>query len=321
MHRSLRRSASTAGWVARALAALLLVGCGGSPAPDARTPASTEAASSCGPDVSLRFAWPDAVRGRVHALDLTESANADGSAPMRGESRSELALVGRRDGDRTEVRFEVVGDSRTRSQGFGPDIGGVRPTVVLDATGAPVAVQGVEAMRERLSELHRSQQIDDESAQLIAPNLTDEAQLETARSHWRWVTEVWNGRELRCGEAVTDRVRVPAMALGRAALDADLRLLYEGSAPCPSAPDRTCVTLRAELTADPMQAAAEMSMSGARLLSGRIDRKIRVTVEPASLLLHAVSFEERQRLEWEYDGGRSTRHVRDVQSYEVDYRM
>jgi len=157
----------------------------------------------------------------------------------------------------------------------------------------------------------------------IAPNLTDAAQVDTARSHWRWVTGVWHGRALRCGEVVRGHAEVPAMGLGAAPLAAEMTLTYQGATPCPSVPDRACVILRADLSADARQAAAEIEArtqdSGVRLVGGTIERKIRLIAEPDTLIPHRVTFEERQQLTWEHAGGRTTRNVRDVQDYELDY--
>ncbi|HBQ17703.1 MAG TPA: hypothetical protein DEF51_43435, partial [Myxococcales bacterium] len=96
--------------------------------PVAATPGAETVACDA-PPVDLRFDWPERLSAVVVGSDVTESANADGSAPMRGESRSELRMRTERVEGGVAVRFDVRGETRTRSQGFGPDIAGVRPTV------------------------------------------------------------------------------------------------------------------------------------------------------------------------------------------------
>ncbi|MEQ9075636.1 MAG: hypothetical protein RLP09_17400 [Sandaracinaceae bacterium] len=304
------------------LSATLAVGCGGSPGPVAATPGAETVACDA-PPVELRFDWPERLSAVVVGTDVTESANADGSAPMRGESRSELRMRTERVEGGVAVRFDVRGETRTRSQGFGPDIAGVRPTVLLGPDGAVRGISGASLMRARVAELQAAGHLDASAAAGIAPNLTDAAQVDTARSHWRWVTGVWHGRALRCGEVVRGHAEVPAMGLGAAPLAAEMTLTYQGATPCPSVPDRACVILRADLSADARQAAAEIEArtqdSGVRLVGGTIERKIRLIAEPDTLIPHRVTFEERQQLTWEHAGGRTTRNVRDVQDYELDY--
>lgn len=305
-------------------AATLAVGCGGARAPAATTAATEDQAAVCdAPPVELRFDWPAQMSAVVVGTDVTESANADGSAPMRGDSRSELRLRSERVDGGVAVRFDVRGETRTRSQGFGPDIAGVRPTVVLGADGAVRGVSGASLMRARLAELEAAGHVDAASVAAIAPNLTDAAQTDTARSHWRWVTGVWHGRTLRCGEVARGRAEVPAMGLGAAPLAAQMALTYQGQRPCPSVPDRTCAILRVDLTADARQAAAAIEErsqgDGVRLAAGTIERKIRLLAEPDTLVPHRITFEERQELVWEHGGGRTTRYVRDVQDYTLDY--
>lgn len=302
--------------------AVLILGCGGAAPEETTTPSASRSSACTDPDVDLRFAWPEGLSARVVGLDLTESANEDGSAPMRGESRSQLTLGARQTPQGLAVRFDVAGETRTRSQGFAPDIAGVRPTVVLGAEGDVVAVTGADLMRGRVQELQNAGQLSGEDAAMILPNLSDAAQLDTARSHWRWVTRIWHGRHMSCGQIIEGREMVPGMGLGAARLEARVRLIYERALPCPSVPDRQCVALRTELAADAVQdsgSVGDRTSGAARLVGGSVERKIRVIVEPDTLVPHQVQFDERQRLRWQAGAQRVTRLVRDLQSYEMDY--
>lgn len=302
--------------------ACLLAACG----PAGPTEGTTLAASSVcsAPPVTLRFAWPERVSAQVSALDLTESSNADGSAPRRGESYQELRMESAPDDEQGHaVRFVVVGRTRSRSQGFAPELGGVRPVVVLGADGAVRRVVGADLMRDRMLELVHAGEIDPETRMHVEPNLTNEAQLATAQSHWDWVTHVWNGRQMRCGEPVRERARIPAIGLSAGALDAEVTLVYEDQGECPGAAGHTCVALRAVQEADPSQVAAalraRLAGSPGQLRSGAITRTVTVIAEPETLLPHRVVFEEQQRLDWIDPRGAYSRIVRDVQAYELSY--
>lgn len=321
--RSIVRHASCQdGPVPRWWIACLLVACGPA-APTEGTTVVAAAVPCSAPPVTLRFAWPERVSAHVRGLDLTESSNADGSHPMRGESDQDLRMESVPDERGHAVRFVVVGRTRTRSQGFAPEIGGVRPVVVLGPDGSVQRVDGADLMRERMMELVRDGEFDAEARRHVEPNLTNDAQLATARSHWDWVTHVWNGREMRCGEPVRVRARIPAMGLGAGALEAEVTLVYERLGECPGARGRTCAALRAIQKADPSQVAdalrARFTGSPGQLGGGAITRTVSVIVEPRTLLPHRVVFEEQQRLDWIDPRGNYSRLVRDVQAYELSY--
>lgn len=306
-------------WITACSCALLACG----PATNEGATLATPGGVCAAPPVTLRFAWPEQVSAEVRALDLTESSNDDGSAPMRGESQQELRMESVPDETGHAVRFVVVGQNRSRSQGFAPDLGGVRPVVVLSADGSVQRVWGADRMLARMMELVRDGQLDEDSRVHIEPNLTAEAQLATAQSHWNWITHVWNGRQMRCGEPVRERARIPAIGLSAGALDADVTLLYEEQGECPDTPERTCVTLRAVQEADPTQVAAALRLrlgnSPGQLRGGAITRTVSVIAEPNTLLPHRVIFEEQQRLDWIDPRGDYSRIVRDVQAYELSY--
>lgn len=309
-------------WEQMACASLLLA-CGPAGAGDGTSIAASLDAPCDAPPVTLRFAWPDEVRADVRGLDLTESANSDGSGPMRGESHQDLRMESSPDEGGHAVRFVVVGQNRTRSQGFAPDLDGVRPVVVLARDGSVYRVWGVDQMRERMMELVGQGRLDEDDRSHIEPSLTPEAQLATARSHWNWVTHAWNGRTMRCGEPIRERARIPALGLSAGAIDADVTLVYEEQGECPGAPERTCVALRAVQEADPSQVAAALRLrlgrSPGQLRGGAISRTISVVAEPDTLLPHRVVFEEEQRLDWADPRGDYSRIVHDVQVYELSY--
>lgn len=308
-------------WEQMAFASVLLA-CG--PAgPEQGTIAASLSAPCEAPPVTLRFAWPERVSAEVRGLDLTESANGDGSSPMRGESFQDLRMESAPDEGGFAVRFVVLGRNRTRSQGFAPDLDGVRPVVVLGTDGSVYRVWGVDRMRERMMQLVGEGRLDEEDRSHIEPNLTPEAQLATAQSHWNWVTHAWNGRTMRCGEPIRERARIPALGLSAGAIDADVTLIYEEQGECPGAPERTCVALRAVQEADPSQVAAALRMrlgrSPGQIRGGAISRTVSVIAEPDTLLPHRVVFEEQQRLDWADPRGDYSRLVRDVQAYELSY--
>ena len=250
-------------WLALALA---LVACGGSPPPSGGTfPGAQAISDRCAgqPPVQLRFAWPSPLVAAVEGIDQTESQNADGTDPRVAESFSQLRMVADRDAGGPTVRFEVAGETRLRSQGFAPDVGGLRPLIQLGLNGAVRGVEGTDAMRARLVALVRSQQISEESFDAIAANLTLQRQLASAQSHWDWVLGVWNGRELRCGEPQRGRARVPGMSFSTADVEVSYELAYRGTVPCHGPGERGvaggCVELVATQDADAGQVTAALT--------------------------------------------------------------
>ncbi len=313
-----------------ALVAVLGVACGGGAARQGATaaqvaPAEQPESAACeAPPVRLRFAWPERVTARVRGLYVTESLNQDGSDPRRFESPSELQMEITAEGPERHVRFVVAGATRTRSQGFAPDVEGVRPTWVLAADGAVKRVAGVDRMAARLGEGVAAGELEPAAADILGPNLTPEAQLETARAHWTWIVHAWNGRELRCGEPVRERMRVSALALNSATpLSAEVTLVYEDAVECPGGRGGGCVLLRATMDVDSEELASSVYRSlgreGTRLLGARVVRTVRLITEPDTLLPHAVGFAEEMRLDWDDHGDRYSRAVFDEQSYEMRY--
>lgn len=302
---------------------LLLTACGGGPAPQTANPPAP--ACSGPPAVALRFAWPPSLVAAVRGVDQTQSQNADGTDPRMAESYSQLRMIAGRDPGGPTVRFEVAGETRLRSQGFAPDVGGLRPMVHLGEDGVVRGVEGTAAMQERLLSLVRNQQISDESFLAIRANLTLQRQLASAQSHWDWVLGVWHGRQLSCGEVQRGRVRVPGMSFSTADVEVTYELAYRGAAPCPgpSVSGGACVELVATQRADSGQVTAAinaMPRDGLdRLVRGDVTRTIVTIAEPESLLPHRVLFDEQQVLRWQGPGSAYTRQVRDVQEYLFRY--
>ncbi|UJR86061.1 hypothetical protein [Sandaracinus amylolyticus] len=310
----------------------LVVACGGaaSSPPGETTPAS-RAGDGCNvAPVALRFAWPDGMRARVRGVDLTESAFADGSHPMRGESFSELRLEVSAEGDARRMRFVVDGRNRMRSQGLAPDIGGARPTLVLDGAGTVVGVEGVDEMRRALEEAVARGEIDPRSVAMVQPNLTAQAQLATAHAHWDWILAAWSGQTLGCGQVVRGSARVPALSLGATTpTEVDTELELMGVAPCGEAvvsPEARCVALqvrqhaRAASLRDALAGFA--AQQGGDLTGATLERTIDLVVEVATLAPHRVVVEERSSLTWRAPGEPDlTRNIVDRQDYAFDYSV
>ena len=270
--------------------------------------------------VTLRLAWPEVVAARVASLDLTESANDDGTRPMRGESVSALLFeIGPHRLGRV-ARFVVAGRSRSRSQGFGPDMGDVRPAVVIGAGGEIVDVEGAEAMSASLERLRASGNIPDDTAASIAPNLTHDAQLAIAHAHWAWIGKLWDGRTMACGAEVRLRGAIPTAVFGPTTTRANIVLRYLGHAPCfEGAPTSACVKLEATATVKHSELLGGLTRAGMNdVVDGSIVRTVELVVAPDTLLPHRVAFLEVSALVRDHRPG-GTRNIRDVQEYVFRY--
>jgi hypothetical protein len=300
---------------------LLLVACGG---PASGAPGVFDAERSCAaPPVDLAFAWPAEVRAQVMGLDVTESRNADGTAPLRGESPSRLVFEVEPLGDRRRVSFRADGPSRTRTRGFAPEIVGLRPRVILGPEGAVEGLEGLDAMRARFQAWVEAGRIPEAERRALAPALTDDAQLDSARSHWNWITAVWHGQHLECGRLRRGRASVPGLALGATTMEVDYTLAYLGPARCGDREADDCISLRVTQEAGSEEVARGLALFGDadhRVLGGRVLRIFDLLVEPSTLLPHRVSVVEHQTLEWSGVEGNLTREIADRQEYVFRYR-
>ncbi|AKF10537.1 hypothetical protein [Sandaracinus amylolyticus] len=310
----------------------LVVACGGaaSSSPPRDTTPAARAGGGCNvAPVALRFAWPDGMRARVRGVDLTESAFADGSHPMRGESVSELRLEVSAEGDTRRMRFLVEGRNRLRSQGLAPDIAGARPTLVLDGGGAVVGVEGVDEMRRALGDAVARGELDPRSVAMIEPNLTAEAQLATAHAHWDWVVRAWSGQTLGCGQVVRGSATVPALSLGTTTpteVDTELELIGEAPGEAAVSPEARCVALQVRQRARPGSLRSALAgfaaQQGAVLANATLERTIDLVVEVATLAPHRIVVEERTSLTWRAPGQPDlTRNIVDRQDYAFDYAV
>jgi hypothetical protein len=311
-----------AGWCALVLWS---IGCGAA-RPVADRPTTAPTSTTCTePPVTLHFAWPEALSARVVGRDLTESQNGDGSDPMTGDSYADLRLVVAPDGAGHTVTFETAGRSRTRTQGLAPDIGGARPVVHLDTTGAVVGVDGADQMAARVREALARGEIDRETASMILPNASDATQLGTAAAHWNWLLHAWDGRTLACGVAERSRAVVPSLSFGTATLDTETELELAGLANCGGAAlgQHGCVGLevRQRDVGGSARTAIEQSGlgDGAQVASATFVRTIAIVAEPDTLVLHSVVFEERWEISWRLRDRGFVRRIRDRQEYVFDY--
>lgn len=296
-------------------------GAGGSVAQGSTAATTTSAPSDCA--VTLHLAWPESLSAQVTGEDLTESSAADGSAPMRGLSPSDLKARVRGDATGWTIGFEVAGRTRVRSQGFAPELGGVRPVVHIARDGQVDRVTGADAMAAGVRAWLAAGQIDGDTAAMVSVNATDAAQLDNARAHWEWMTRVWNGRSMRCGEPVRETAPVPAMVFSPSRLTADLTLTYVGPSPCPGGRGGTCATLVLNEVARPdsiRDALRAQMRPGDPITSGTLERRVELVVEPDTLVPHAVTFDERVTITRGPGGPENVRLVHDQQAYRFAYR-
>lgn len=303
---------------------IAIAGCGGTSRAEPVARASSTAACS-DPDVTLHFAWPATLAAGVVGHDLTDSQNADGSHPMHGDSWADLRLVTGPEGPGRIVRFEPAGRTRLRSQGFAPDIGGARPAVHLDATGAVSSVEGAAAMQARIQQAVAQGELDRESGSILLENATDAAQRGTAAAHWDWLLHAWDGRTLSCGVPVRERAVVPSLSFGNATLETETELAYVGRAPCGSdaVGDGGCVGLeihQRDVGGSATRAIADSQAGGeASVGHAAFVRVVRIVTEPATLVPHSVTFEEHWEITWRRGRESVTRRIRDEQTYTFDY--
>ncbi len=295
-------------------------GVGGSAAAGTTTATAPGAQGACA--VTLHLAWPESLVAQVAGEDRTESSAADGSAPLRGVSPSDLSMHMRSDATGWQVGFEVAGRTRVRSQGFAPELGGVRPVVHVARDGQVDGATGAAGMEAGVRAWLASGQIDDATAQMVLTNATDAAQLENARAHWAWMTRVWNGRSMRCGEPVHETTRVPAMVFTPSELTADVTLTYVGPTACPGGRSGTCAELTVTEVARPdaiRDALRAQMRPGDPITSGTLERRVELVVEPDTLVPHLVAFDERVTITRAPGRLSDIRQIHDRQSYSFAY--
>lgn len=252
----------------------------------------------------------------------------DGSSPAEGVSEADYEMVVAHDGTHTKVRFEAGERSRARSNGLIPTFGDARTAVVFDEEANVVWIEGTEAMSAAVVEAGQSGAIPADSAAALQTAFIEANQLTNARAAWGNSLTVWHGREFRCGESQSVRIRTTAYFAANVNLvEMDATLEYVEEVDCPSEreSEARCVHLRMNLEADPasLRAAREIwartTGDTASTPEANVRRRIDLVVEPDGLIPHEYTLEEMSQLVWVAQGQRAEREIYDMSSYRFFY--
>jgi hypothetical protein len=164
-------------------------------------------------NVSLQFKWPSPVALRVERSFERLERRPDGSVLPPVRSTTRFVWRGAEAGTRYKVAFsdfEVVRaepkpqstDALVQLEYISRSVEPLLPTLVVDAAGQPVDLEGLPELRERIASQYRSIRglnQDEQAQQMVAVLTSDQLLAQRALEDWNRMVQVWNGVSAELG--------------------------------------------------------------------------------------------------------------------------
>ena len=206
--------------------------------------------------VSLRFAWPDHVVLGVERSFEREEIREPGPAPALVGSASRFVWTGTRTGDRHRIAFSDFAQVKEEAEPTSRDplvqlehvsraVEPLLPTLIVDAAGQPVDLEGVEALRTRL--LGRYESIpgiaeDPQARQLVQVITSDQMIAQRALEDWNRMVQVWHGVDAEVGDV--QELRGDTGGAAGAPVENVFSYTLESRVPCtPGGEESSCIRL------------------------------------------------------------------------------